>query len=71
MIKDYSIEIGPKVKVVIDKRSEARVINFPFEFPDGSDGVIIVCKMTKLDWKPNEEIERVNINFKKNENKTN
>jgi len=63
-IKSYSTEIGPKVKVSIDKKSEARVISFPFEFPDGSDGIAIICKMTKLDWKPNEEIQNLNINFK-------
>lgn len=67
-INTYSTEVGPRVKVTIDKKSNARVISFPFEFPDGTDGIAIVCKMTVLDWKPSEEIERVIINFKSNEN---
>lgn len=66
----YSTEVGPYVKVTIDKKSGARVISFPFEFPDGTDGIAIVCKMTQLDWKPNKELERIIINFKNDETKT-
>lgn len=66
MINTYSTEVGPHVKVTIDKKSNARVISFPFEFPDGTDGIAIICKMTQLDWKPNQEIERVIVNFKDN-----
>jgi hypothetical protein len=67
-INTYSTEVGPNVKVTIDKKSGARVISFPFEFPDGTDGIAIVCKMTQLDWKPSKEIERIVITFKEEDN---
>jgi len=57
-------EFGPNVKVTTDPSSGAKVTSFPFEFPDGTDGVVIICKITKLNWKPNEEIKNLNINFK-------
>ncbi len=63
-INQFLTEVGPHVKVSIDKKSNARVISFPFEFPDGTDGIAIICKMTPLDWKPSTEIQNVNINFK-------
>ena len=68
-INTYSTEVGPNVKVTIDKKSGARVISFPFEFPDGTDGIAIVCKMTQLDWKPNKELSNIIITFK-DENQT-
>ena len=68
-INTYSTDVGPYIKVTTDKKSGARVISFPFEFPDGEDGIAIICKMTTKDWKPSKELERIIINFK-NENPT-
>lgn len=65
-INQFYCEIGEKTKISIDKKSGARVMSLPFEFPDGTDGIVIICKMTQLPWKPSDEILNLNVNFKDN-----
>ena len=67
-INQFYTEIGPYAKVTVDPISKARIVSFPFEFPDGSDGLVILCKVKDVDWKPSKEIANININFKTNEN---
>ncbi len=62
--KNYEIILGKGVKVTMDKRSKTRVVHFPFEFPDGSPGALILCKVKNEDWVPHEEVLSVQINFK-------
>ena len=59
----YEIVIGSKVPVTEDRRSHSRVISFPFEFPDGEKGAIIVLRLKDEEWKPSESIRSVNIVF--------
>ncbi len=60
----YEIVIGNKVKVITDRKSKSRVVNFPFEFPDGSNGVIILCRVKDEEWVPSTDISSITINFK-------
>jgi len=62
--KEYEIVLGPRLKVTQDKKSNARVINFPFEFPDGERGVLIVCRLEDSEWIPVQDIKSIIINFK-------
>jgi hypothetical protein len=61
--KTYEIIVGPKIKVTVDTRSKTRVINFPFEFPDGTKGVAIICRVKDEEWVPNTEIKSIKLTF--------
>ncbi len=62
--KSYEVILGKGLKVIKDAKSRTRVVNFPFEFPDDTRGVIIVCKVKDEDWIPSNDIDSKNINFK-------
>lgn len=61
--KEYEIIIGSKVKTIQDKRSKAMVANFPFEFPDGTRGVLIVCKLKDEPWNPSKDLKNLKLEF--------
>lgn len=64
-IKSHEIIIGKSVKVITDKKSNnTRVVSFPFEFPDESRGIIIVCRIKDEEWVPADSIFSINIEFK-------
>lgn len=62
-VKEYMITLGSNVKVAVDKKSKSRVINFPFEFPDTSRGVMIICRLEDEDWVPNKTIKNITVQF--------
>lgn len=62
-VKQYVITLGSKVKVQEDKKSKSRVVNFPFEFTDGTHGVLIVVRVKDEEWKPHQDINNIHINF--------
>ena len=62
--KSHEIILGKNVKVTTDRNSKTRVVNFPFDFPNGDMGVLIVCKVKNADWIPSDDIVSININFK-------
>jgi hypothetical protein len=59
----YQIVVGDKAKVIKDKRTKTRVANFPFEFPDGTNGVLILCRVKDEEWVPSKEINSIIINY--------
>ena len=61
---EYQIIVGPNIKTIEDKRSKTRVANFPFEFPNGTRGILIVCRVKDENWKPSNDIKSLNIEFK-------
>lgn len=61
--KTYEIFVGDKVKVIEDKRSATRVAHFPFEFTDGTNGIIIICRVKDQSWKPSKDIKKITIQF--------
>ena len=62
-IKTYDILLGPNIKVTTDKKSKTKVINFPFDFPDGIPGVLIICRVKDTEWTPSKTIRKINIEF--------
>lgn len=61
--KIYEIFIGDKVKVIEDKRSSTRVAHFPFEFTDGTNGIMIICRVKDEPWKPSDDIKKITVLF--------
>lgn len=59
----YEIIVGPKVQVTQDKKSRSRVVSFPFEFPDGEKGAMIILRLKDEDWNPKENLKSVTLNF--------
>lgn len=63
-IRSYTTILGDKVRVTEDKKSKSRIINFPFNFPDGTNGVMIILRLKDEEWVPNQSINRVTVEFK-------
>lgn len=61
------IAIPEDVAVFEDKRTNARSIALPFEFPNGKHGIVIMTRLTKMPWLPSNDIESITIHFKPNE----
>ena len=69
-VLSYDIVLGDCVKVTEDKRTKTRIANFPFEFPDGTRGIVIVCRVKDKPWIPSKDITSININFHVESNAT-
>lgn len=61
--KIEELVIPPKLSVFEDKKSKARTIALPFDFPDGSQGIVMVCRLKSEAWVPAKDIEKLVINF--------
>jgi len=59
----YELIIGPNLKVAKDKKSKSRVATIPFEFPDKTNGVIIMVRIKDEDWVPANTIKSIKITF--------
>lgn len=62
-ISTQEIILGPKLKVLTDKKSKCRVINFEFELPDGEQAGLIICRLKDEEWVPIDDIKSIYINF--------
>lgn len=62
--KTYEINIGPKAKVEMDKKSRTRMTHFPFELPDGENAILIICRLKDEEWVPAGDIKSIKITFK-------
>jgi hypothetical protein len=62
-INQYVIDIGDGAKVIEDKKTKSRVFNAPFEFKDGTRGVIIIIRVKDEKWVPADDITNLIINF--------
>jgi hypothetical protein len=49
--------------VYIDKKTDAKTVAFPFSFPDGNKGVIMVTRLNKGQWTPIDTIKSIIINY--------
>lgn len=58
------IEVPPGLAVIKDKKTGAKSVYFPFQFPDGEMGAIIVTRLVKMGWKPEDSISTIKIDFK-------
>lgn len=55
---------GPNVKVTADKRSGSKIISLPFDFPDETRGILIVCRVKDEEWVPMNDIKSIKIEYK-------
>ena len=58
------IIIPKNVSVFKDKKTSANTVAFPFQFLTGEHGILSITRLSPLPWKPSEDIETININFK-------
>lgn len=61
------IIVPKKVSVIVDKRTRARNVAFPFTFPDGTNGALIVCRLSAMPWEPSDTLESIIITYAKHE----
>lgn len=62
--KTYEITLGKGTKVTTDNKSKTRIVSLPFEFPDDTQGVLIVCRIKDEEWVPVTDITSLTITFK-------
>lgn len=62
-INSVETVVGRQTKVIRDPKSKARVMNFPFDFPDDEKGVVIICRIKDDEWTPSDDISSVVIVF--------
>ncbi len=62
-ILSAEIEIPEKVLPQTDKKTGAKSVYFPFQFPSGENGAIVVIKLVKMGWVPKDDIKKIKIDF--------
>jgi hypothetical protein len=63
-ILSAQIDIPEKLIPQTDKKSGAKSVYFPFQFPSGENGALVVIKLVKMGWIPINDIENILIKFK-------
>ena len=63
-ILSAQIDIPPNLLPQADKKTGAKSVYFPFQFPSGENGAIVVIKLVKMGWIPSDDLENINIKFK-------
>lgn len=61
------VRVPNNVAVNTDKRSGTKNFAVPFTFDDGTQGAIIVCRLSEAEWKP--DITGIILETKEEENK--
>lgn len=56
--------IGEDISVAQDNVTHYPFIGFPFSFPDGTKGQIVVIRLKDEVWKPAKTMSSISINFK-------
>ena len=59
------IIIPNKISVFEDPKTKVKTVAFPFQFPDGKNGIVSVTRLSKMPWVPSEHIETVHIVWSK------
>ena len=52
-----------KIGTYEDKKTKVKSVALPIEFPDGSNGAVIITKLKKGEWSPTKEIKKITIEF--------
>lgn len=68
-VNSYTVTLGQNVKVTSDKKSKSKIINFPFEFPDETKGVMVIIRLDRDEWIPTKDISNITIFFNDNTRK--
>lgn len=61
--KNEELVIPDKVSVFEDKKTGAKTLAMPFQFPDGKNGVVMVSRLHKSAWIPKNHISKVTIHY--------
>lgn len=61
--KTEEILVPLKIATHQDKKTGARSAAFPFVFPDGENGVVIVTRLKDGEWKPSNHIEKITLHL--------
>lgn len=56
-----SIVLPNKISVFEDAKTKVKTVAFPFQFPDGKNGVVSITRLSKMPWIPSEDIETVHL----------
>lgn len=59
------LKIKEGIKVFTDKKTNAKTIALPLRLPDGTSAIVMISRLKGEDWKPEDEIKNIIINFKK------
>jgi len=62
--KEEVFDIPEKLQVFDDPRTHAKTIALPFQFPDSTNGIVMVSKLQKVGWRPADVIEKIVIHYK-------
>lgn len=55
--------IPERIAVAEDKRTGARSIFLPFDFPDGRHGSVVVIRLENAKWNPIQDLKSITLNF--------
>lgn len=58
--------IPNKIAVFDDAKTHVKTVAFPFQFPDGRNGVVSITRLSKMPWTPSDDIETVCLVWNKN-----
>lgn len=63
---NQELKLPKELSVFIDQKTDARTFALPFKLIDGTDAVLMVCRLKKGDWKPEKDITSITITHVKN-----
>ena len=67
-MKKLEIKIPKVPHLFVDTKTNARTLALPFKLEDGSDAIMMICRLEDSNWFPEKTIKNITINY--NENKT-
>lgn len=61
--KEEILKIPADLQVFDDPRTHSKTVALPFQFPDGTSGIVMVTRLQRAAWKPAELIEKITITY--------
>lgn len=65
MKQNETIVVPPKLVVFSDKKTGFKTVAFPFDYQDGTHGVVMITRLLNELWEPADNVESIILNFKK------
>lgn len=59
---ELDLAIPERLSVYEDGKTRAKSIAIPFQFPDNTNGLVIISRLSRGAWQPN--VEKVVVTFK-------
>ena len=57
------LAIPERVTVFDDPRSHAKTVALTFQFPDGTNGILMVSRLSRIPWSPEKVIKEITITW--------